>query len=184
MHPYSWAVPKCRYCVHDDCCSVARFDLCRDVLANCRLDVDPAFSNKTDLAEAVHHCVLAAHPCGEVEQPVLHEPQFRMQHGELTPCLAVQELLVSERCNILVRQSDLSAPVSHPHCAPGVQGCGGDLVPRSCRMRCGRPVNGAPRSSAHRARPRLARLVRLCFSSHAALPQQHCPGSRPAALLC
>ena len=142
--------------------------------------MDPAITTRTSPAEAVNHCVLAAYQCGEVEQPLVHEPQFRMQHGKLTPCLAVQKCLVSKVCNFLVGQPNLTAwhvslarrqpcgpvQVLHSHCVPGAQGCGGDLVPRSCRMRCGLPVTGAPRSSAHCARPRLARLVRFLFRRH------------------
>ena len=66
-----------------------RLELGGRCVPKCRLDADPAFTTKADSADAVHRCVLAAYSRGEVEQPLVHEPQFRMQHGEFAPCLPV-----------------------------------------------------------------------------------------------
>ena len=162
----------------------------RRCVGNWQAGCGPSLQHETYNVEGVHHCVLAACLCGNVEQPLVREPQFRKQRGALAPCLAVQELLVSRVCNFLVRQPDPSAwhvyvarrlpcesvQVSHPLCAPGAQGCGGGLASRSCRLRCRQPVSSAPRNSAHRTRPRLARLVRPWFSTtgrtaSAALPR-------------
>ena len=53
----------------------------------------------------------------------------------------------------------------------GAQGCDGGLFPRSCPLRHGRRVSGAPRSSARGARLRMTRLVRLVRSGTLALAQ-------------
>ena len=119
------------------------------------------------------------------------EPRFRTQRGELVPCLAMQKCLVSKRCKLWWGSHpcmSLSHGVypacldrcQHPHGAPGAQG----LVPRSCRLRCKLPVRGAPHSSAHRARPRLSRLVRTWFLTTGGPASAALPCFRTGSLLC
>ena len=157
--------------------------------------MEPSLVDAPDLAEAVDRSLLGANLFGKAGQPSgcytrtrVHcgEQPATLHHGRHAlvaqgplvskpPCKLVNSSRLQRQSVALLRLPSLSREVHtgvKPRSAPAAQGCERGLTPRSCPLRCGRPVGGAIlRSRTGGARPRMTRLVRLVRNSSLALAQ-------------